>query len=85
MTGLLHRPDSINQASYDLTRLARNGLIHRVPNRNQYPLTSDGQLFAHIYTKVYDRVLHPLTALDRPKRPTRTRHRRRTPSTGNEA
>jgi hypothetical protein len=69
MTGLLHRPYSINQASYDLTRLTRNGLIHRVPNRNQYLLTADGQLFAHIYTKVYDRVLHPLMALDRPNAP----------------
>jgi hypothetical protein len=27
MTGLLHRPYSMNQASYDLSRLARNGLI----------------------------------------------------------
>ena len=31
MTGLLHRPYSMNQASYDLSRLARNGLITRVP------------------------------------------------------
>src|SRR5215469_14981140 len=31
MTGLLHRPYSMNQASYDLSRLARNGLIRRVP------------------------------------------------------
>src|SRR5205085_9542194 len=66
MTGLLHRPYSINQASYDLTRLARNGLIRRVPNRNQYLLTSDGHIFTHIYTKVYDRVLHPLMAPHRP-------------------
>ncbi|MGH3306002.1 MAG: hypothetical protein ACRDOK_30960, partial [Streptosporangiaceae bacterium] len=29
MTGLLHRPYSMNQASYDLSRLARNGLIQR--------------------------------------------------------
>jgi hypothetical protein len=33
MTGLLHRPYSMNQASYDLSRLARNGLITRVPGR----------------------------------------------------
>ena len=31
MTGLLHRPYSMNQASYDLARLARNGLITRIP------------------------------------------------------
>ena len=62
MTGLLHRPYSMNQASYDLSRLARNGLIQRVPGRNRYALTRDGLLFAHFYTKVYNHVLRPLTA-----------------------
>jgi len=42
MTGLLHRPYSMNQASYDLTRLARNGLIARVPGSNRYTLTATG-------------------------------------------
>jgi hypothetical protein len=51
MTGLLHRPYSMNQASYDLSRLARNGLIARVPGRNRYTPTRDGLLFAHVYTK----------------------------------
>jgi hypothetical protein len=74
MTGLLHRPYSMSQASYDLARLARNGLIARVPNRNQYLLTADGHLFAHIYTKVYDRVLHPLMAPDRPNAPPELLH-----------
>jgi hypothetical protein len=69
MTGLLHRPYSMNQASYDLARLARNGLIHRVPGRNRYTLTRDGLLFAHLYTKVYDHVLRPLMAPDRPNAP----------------
>jgi hypothetical protein len=69
MTGLLHRPYSMNQASYDLSRLARNGLIHRVPGRNRYTLTRDGLLFAHIYTKVYDHILRPLMAPDRPNAP----------------
>ena len=69
MTGLLHRPYSMNQASYDLSRLARNGLIGRVPGRNRYTLTRDGLLFAHIYTKVYDHVLRPLMAPDRPNAP----------------
>jgi hypothetical protein len=40
MTGLLHRPYSMNQASYDLSRLARNGLITRVPPRPHRSLTS---------------------------------------------
>jgi hypothetical protein len=69
MTGLLHRPYSMNQASYDLTRLARNGLIQRIPGRNRYTLTRDGLLFAHIYVKVYDHVLRPLMAPDRPNAP----------------
>ena len=69
MTGLLHRPYSMNQASYDLSRLARNDLIARVPGRNRYTLTRDGLLFAHFYTKVYDHVLRPLMAPDRPNAP----------------
>ncbi len=69
MTGLLNRPYSMNQASYDLFRLARNGLITRVPGRNRYTLTRDGLLFAHFYTKVYDHVLRPLMAPDRPNAP----------------
>ena len=69
MTGLLHRPYSMNQASYDLSRLARNDLIQRVPCRNRYTLTRDGLLFAHFYTKVYDHVLRPLMAPDRPNAP----------------
>jgi hypothetical protein len=69
MTGLLHRPYSMNQASYDLSRLARNGLITRVPARNRYTLTPDGLLFAHFYTKVYDHILRPLMAPGRPNAP----------------
>src|SRR5262249_26374656 len=34
MTGLLGAPYSMNQASYDLARLSRNGLITRIPRRN---------------------------------------------------
>ncbi len=73
-TGLLHRPYSINQASYDLARLTRNGLIQRIPNRNQYILTPDGHLFAQINTKVHDRVLRPLMAPDQPNAPPKLRH-----------
>ena len=69
MTGLLDRPYSMNQASYDLSRLARNGLIRKVPGANRYAPTRDGLLFAHFYTKVYDHVLRPLMAPDRPNAP----------------
>ncbi|MGH3236484.1 MAG: hypothetical protein ACRDOH_25165, partial [Streptosporangiaceae bacterium] len=34
-----------------------------------YTLTRDGLLFAHIYTKVYDHILRPLMAPDRPNAP----------------
>jgi len=50
-------------------QLDRNGLITRVPGRNRYTLTRDGLLFADIYTKVYDHVLRPLMAPDRPNAP----------------
>jgi len=69
MTGLLHRPYSMNQASYDPSRLARNGLIARVPGRNRYALTPDGLLFACFYTRVYDHILRPLMAPVRPNAP----------------
>ena len=57
MTGLLGAPYSMTQASYDLTRLRRNGLITRIPHRNTYQLTADGLAFAIFYTKVHNRVL----------------------------
>lgn len=69
MTGLLGEPYSMNRASYDLTRLRRNGLIERVPGRNLYRLTDDGLAFAIFYTKVHNRVLRPLLATDRPQAP----------------
>lgn len=66
MTGLLNRPYSMNQASYDLARLARNGLIAREPGCNRYGLTRDGLLFAAYCTRVYDHFLRPLMAPDQP-------------------
>jgi len=69
MTGLLGQPYSMNRASYDLTRLRRNGLIERLPGRNRYRLTADGLAFAIFYTKVHNRVLRPLLATDRPQEP----------------
>ena len=69
MTGLLGTAYTMNQASYDLTRLARNGLITRVPHRNLYAFTPDGLRFAVFYTKVHDRVLRPLMASDQPQAP----------------
>ena len=51
MTGLPGTPYGITQASYDLARLRRNGLITRRPHANTYDLTPDGLGFAIFYTK----------------------------------
>jgi len=69
MTGLLGTTYTINQASYDLGRLTRNGIITRIPHHNLYALTPDGLRFAIFYTKVHDRVLRPLMAADQPQAP----------------
>jgi len=69
MTGLLGTPYTMAQASYDLARLARNGLITRRPHANTYDLTADGLKFAIFYTKVHDRVLAPLFTAGQPPAP----------------
>jgi hypothetical protein len=64
---------SAGQMSYDLTRLRRKGLIQRLPRSNTYVLTSDGVRFALFYSKVHDRLLHPLLAADTPPAPSKLR------------
>jgi hypothetical protein len=78
MTGLLGAPYSMAQASYDLARLARNGLITRRPHANTYDLTPDGLKFAIFYTKVHDRVLTPLFTAGQPPAPPQLRDALRT-------
>ena len=78
MTGLLGTPYSMTQASYDLARLARNGLITRRPHANTYDLTPDGLAFAIFYTKVHDRVLAPLFTAGQPPAPPQLRDALRT-------
>jgi hypothetical protein len=73
MTGLLGTPYGMTQASYDLARLRRNGLITRRPHANTYDLTTDGLAFAIFYTKVHDRVLEPLFAAGQPQSPPQLR------------
>ena len=67
MTGLLGTPYTMAQASYDLARLARNGLITRRPHASTYDLTPGGLAFAVFYTKVHDRDLAPLFAVGQPQ------------------
>jgi hypothetical protein len=69
MTGPLGTPYGMTQASYDLARLRRNGLITRRPHANTYDLTADGLAFAIFYTKVHDRILAPLFAAGQPQAP----------------
>jgi hypothetical protein len=69
VTQLLGRPYTVNQMSYDLARLRRNGLIERRQHSNTYQLTSDGLRVAVFYTKVHDRLLGPLIAADHPPAP----------------
>ena len=79
MTGLLDGTAyTMNQASYDLTRLRLNGLITRIPGRNLYRLTGDGLRFAVFYTKLHDRLLGPLLAANQPPAPPALRNALRT-------
>src|SRR5262249_13127571 len=73
MTGLLGAPYSMAQASYDLARLARNGLITRRPHANTHDLTPDGLALAILYPKVHDRVLTPLFVIGQPRAPPQLR------------
>jgi hypothetical protein len=70
MTGLLggtaYTP---GQMTYDLRRLRLNGLIRRLPHTNRYVLTADGIHIAVFYTKIYNRLLVPLTAANQPQAP----------------
>jgi hypothetical protein len=58
-----------SQMTYDLRRLRLNGLIRRLPHTNRYTLTGDGIRIAVFYTKVYNRLLVPLTAANQPQAP----------------
>ena len=56
---------SSRQATYDLRRLKRKGLIRRLPGRQRYELTPLGRRVAVLFIKTYGRVLTPgLIALD---------------------
>jgi predicted MarR family transcription regulator len=55
--------------TYDLRRLRLAGLIQRLPRSNRYTLTADGIRIAVFYTKLYSRLLVPLTAADQPQAP----------------
>jgi hypothetical protein len=74
MTGLLGDARyTAGQMTYDLRRLRLAGLISRIEHTNHYVLTEDGIRIAVFYTKIYNRLLIPLTAADQPQAPPQLR------------
>ena len=69
IAGLLSSDYRPGQMTYDLRRLRLAGLIQRLPRSNRYTLTADGIRIAVFYTKLYKRLLLPLTAADQPQAP----------------
>jgi hypothetical protein len=70
MAGLLGRDYSTRQATYDLRRLRRKGLIQRLQGRHVYQVTPYGRGIACFLTKVAARVVVPvLTELELAGRP----------------
>lgn len=67
---LLGQPYTNRQATYDLRRLRRKGLVERAPGRNLYRVTPHGRAVATFLTKVTARVIVPgLTELEAPASP----------------
>ena len=74
-------PYTARQATYDLRRLRRKGLIERLPHTHRYQLTPLGRRVVVLFTKTYGRVLAPGLVSTRPPpaprpgRPKPPRHR----------
>ncbi len=66
---LLDMPYTSRQATYDLRRLRRKGLIERVPGSQRYLLTQLGRQVAVLFSKAHGRVLAPGLALLDPALP----------------
>jgi hypothetical protein len=56
---LLDESYTSRQATYDLRRLRRKGLIERLPHSNRYRLTPRGRRVAVLFTKAHGRILTP--------------------------
>jgi len=69
VSSLLDQPYSGRQATYDLRRLRRKGLIARLPHSQRYQLTALGRRVAVLFTKAHGRVLAPGLALLDPALP----------------
>jgi hypothetical protein len=65
VSALLDARYTARQATYDLRRLKRKGLIRKLSKLNRYQLTPLGRGVAVLFTKAYGRVLAPgLSLLD---------------------
>ena len=63
--GLLGSPYTSRQATFDLRRLRRKGLIAKIAGTQRYELAGLGRRVSVLFTKTYSRVLAPgLSALD---------------------
>jgi len=60
---LLSRPYRSSQMSYDLRRLRARGLIRRLQRSHRYVTTDKGTAVALLFTKSYQRFVHPLLAV----------------------
>ena len=56
---ILDQPYSSRQATYDLRRLRRKGIIARAPGTHRYTLTPLGRRVAVLFTKAHGRILAP--------------------------
>jgi hypothetical protein len=60
---VLNQPDyQLSQLRYDLGKLRCKGLVNRLKNSQRYQLTAEGYRLAILYSKIYHRLLAPLTA-----------------------
>lgn len=69
VSALLGALYTTRQATYDLRRLKRKGLIRRMRRKQRYELTPLGRRVAVLFTKAYGRVLAPGLALLDPALP----------------
>jgi len=63
VASLLSQPYGHRQATYDLRRLRRKGLIVRLPQSQRYQLTPRGRAVAVLFLRAHGRVLSPGFAL----------------------
>lgn len=69
---LLLRPYRPSQMSYDLRRLRAKGLIRRLDGSHRYVSTEKGTAVALLFTKSYQRFVHPLLAVNADDAPAAT-------------